>query len=183
MKATEKNIKDTTVNNSSVLKSENGSDAKESKGRNINTKDLEKNFGKLAPLARILNKATRVLEEETELVISRASLEELRSIALEKEALLNQHDTQILRLGDLPTLVATMDKKVKTRIRHLYFAFAGALRRNGLRLSAALQASEELLSALSEAALEDSPKSPQTYTSHGKMLESSTVSFHERQEV
>ena len=183
MKDTEKDIKDTIVNNSNVLKTENGSDAKTSNGRNINAKNLEKNFGRFAPLARILNKATRVLEKETELVISRASLEELRSIALEKEALLNQHDAHILRLGDLPKLVATMDKKVKTRLRHLYFAFEGALRRNGLRLSAALQASEALLSALSEAALEDSPKSPQTYTPHGKMLESSTVSFRERQEV
>lgn len=183
MKTTEKNINNITVNNSSAPEIENESDAKESKSKNINTKNLKKDFGKFAPLAQILNKATRVLEKETELVISRASLQELRSIALEKEGLLNQHDAQISRLGDLPTLVANMDKKVKARIRHLYFAFEGALRKNGLRLSAALQASEALLSALSEAALEDAPKSPQTYTAHGKMVERSAVSFRERQEV
>ncbi len=183
MKTTKQNIKETTVHSSNIPKFENTSDANANKHKNINVKNLEKNFGSFAPLAQTLNKATRVLEKETELVITRAPLQELRSIALEKEILLNQHDVQISRLGDLPTVVASMDKKVKTRIRHLYFTFESALRRNGLRLSAALQASEALLSALSDAALEDSPQSPQTYTAHGRMTESSATSFRGRQEI
>ena len=59
---------------------------------------LEKSFGELAPLARVVLLATSVIDEETQMVASRSPLSALRAVAQQKEALLTQHDLQILRL-------------------------------------------------------------------------------------
>ena len=183
MKLTD-NIKKVIKKTSSISSKEvNNIVNKKIENKNINNKDIEKSFGKLAPLVKILYMATKILEEETKLIISRAPLNKLRTIALEKETLLNQHDLYLSRLGDLTSFVTNMDKRVRVRLRHVYRDFELALRMNGLRLSAALGASESLLSALSEAVLEDAPKSPQLYTPHARMSESETVSFRNEQEV
>ena len=59
---------------------------------------LEKSFGELAPLARVVLLATSVIDEETQMVASRSPLSALRAVAQQKEALLTQHDLQLLRL-------------------------------------------------------------------------------------
>ncbi len=162
------------------------------------TSTSEKAFGELAPLARVVSQATRVLDEETRMVSARSPLSALRVIAQQKEALLTQHDLQILRLqglatpvkidhktddktddktGDLSAFVSKMDQGARTRLRALYSRFEKALRQNGLRLKAALASSEMLLAALSEAAQAEGDQGPQLYTSQGRLSETDSVSF------
>ena len=141
----------------------------------------EKFFGELAPLARIVSHATSVLDEETRMVADRSPLSALRVIAQQKEALLAQHDLQLLRLksktDNLSTFVSKLDQGARARLRALYSRFEKALRQNGLRLKAALASSEMLLAALSEAAQDASVKGPQLYTPQGRLSETGSVSF------
>ncbi len=142
-------------------------------------------FGELAPLARVVLHATDIVEEETRMVAGRSSLSALRAIAQQKEALLTQHDLQLLRLkgkkdneeGDLVAFVSKLDRGVRERLRALYARLEEALRQNGLRLKAALTSSEMLLAALSEAAQGESDKGPQLYTPQGRLTETGSVSF------
>ncbi len=143
-------------------------------------------FGELAPLARVVSQATSVVDEETRLVASRSPLSALRAIAQQKEALLTQHDLQVLRLqglhtktatGDLSGFVSKLDQAARARLRALYARFEEALRQNGLRLRAAVASSEMLLAALSEAAQTESNKGPQLYTPQGRLSETGSVSF------
>ena len=155
---------------------------------------LEKSFGELAPLARVVLLATSVIDEETQMVASRSPLSALRAVAQQKEALLTQHDLQILRLQgkgdnkgddkgddkgvDLSGFVSTLNQETRSRLRALYARFEEALRKNGLRLKAALASSEMLLAALSDAAEDDSVKGPQMYTPQGRLSETGrSVSF------
>ena len=141
----------------------------------------EKFFGELAPLARIVSLTTSVLDEETRMVADRSPLSALRVIAQQKEALLAQHDLQLLRLksktDNLSTFVSKLDQGARVRLRALYSRFEKALRQNGLRLKAALASSEMLLAALSEAAQDESVKGPQLYTPQGRLSETGSVSF------
>ncbi len=141
----------------------------------------EKFFGELAPLARIVSLTTSVLDEETRMVADRSPLSALRVIAQQKEALLAQHDLQLLRLksktDNLSTFVSKLDQGARARLRALYSRFEKALRQNGLRLKAALASSEMLLAALSEAAQDASVKGPQLYTPQGRLSETGSVSF------
>ena len=141
----------------------------------------EKFFGELAPLARVLLHAIGVLDEETRLVAGRSPLNALRVVAQQKEALLTQHDLQLLRLkgktDDFSVFVSRLDEGVRARLRALYSRFEEALRKNGLRLKAALASSEMLLAALSEAAQAESVKGPQLYTPQGRLSETDSVSF------
>ncbi len=143
-------------------------------------------FGELAPLARVVSQATIVVDEETRLVASRSPLSALRAIAQQKEALLTQHDLQVLRLQGLHTktardnlsgFVSKLDQAARARLRALYAKFEEALRQNGLRLKAAVASSEMLLAALSEAAQAESNKGPQLYTPQGRLSETGSVSF------
>ncbi len=142
-------------------------------------------FGDLTPLARVVVQATEVVEEETRMVVERSSLDALRLKAEQKEALLAQHDLQLSRLkgkgedghGELSAFVTTLDRGVRKRLRTLYVRFEEALRRNGLRLKAALTSSEMLLEALSDAAQGENDKGPQLYTSQGRLSEGGSTSL------
>ena len=121
------------------------------------------------------------------MVVERSSLDALRLKAEQKEALLAQHDLQLSRLkgkgkgedghGELSAFVTTLDRGVRKRLRTLYVRFEEALRRNGLRLKAALTSSEMLLEALSDAAQGENDKGPQLYTSQGRLSEGGSASL------